>query len=165
MNTRRRPNRSAKRPAGMRSAANEMVYALRTQVSEPLLVSTNVFSRSGNATFIVETFAVTRKAPSAVERNTSRVRHRSTSPEKGVELLPSDDGMTLNTAGRVLLFERVPLAVIASHFKTTQSRLVFRPLQRLSGSPSSERCCPVAVCVDLFFGRILRQGSVSRNFQ
>ena len=68
---------------------------------------------------MVETLAVTRKAPSAVDKNTSRDRHGSTSPVEVAWLVSASEGATWNTAGRALLFERVPLVVIVNQFKTT----------------------------------------------
>ena len=68
---------------------------------------------------MVETVAVTRNAQSEVDKNTSRVRHGSTSPVEVVWLVSASEGATLNTAGRALLFERVSLVVIVNQFETT----------------------------------------------
>jgi len=56
----RRPNRSARFPAGISRAAKAMVYEFNTHVRVPLLASAKLASRPGNATFIVEMLAVTR---------------------------------------------------------------------------------------------------------
>ena len=92
---------------------------------EPRLVSVNVRSRSGNATFIVDTLAVTRKAPSAVDKKMSRVRLRSFFSLKGVSASAELGAATLNTWGRALCWKPGRVAV-------TLGRVRYR---RVLGSP------------------------------
>src|SRR4051794_34728251 len=69
MNTRRRPTRSATRPAGVSSAANSTAYAVITQDSSVTEVPRKSVARSGNARFTTVTSRKARKvAPDAISR-------------------------------------------------------------------------------------------------
>src|SRR5215207_7481597 len=69
---RRRPTRSAIRPAGTRAAANTIVYAFSTHDSEPRLTSGNERTRSGKATNRIVVSRKTAKTDRVVTASTTQ---------------------------------------------------------------------------------------------
>ncbi len=73
-NIRRRPTRSASRPAGTSSAAKTMLYAFRTQERSARVDSAKSRSMSGNATFTIVTSRKLMKTATAVTPRTCQRR-------------------------------------------------------------------------------------------
>ena len=86
----------------------------------PLSVSGKGCSKCGKATFIVDTLAVTRKAPKAVDKKISRVRLRLLASAKEFDSLLALRGRTLKTRDLAASRMLVPLSVTKTCFLDLQ---------------------------------------------
>jgi hypothetical protein len=153
--TRRRPSRSASRPAGTRKAANTMLYALSTHESEPRLLPENDVLIAGNATLTIVASRNASSAPSDATSSACRAsnRRRAAAPAGAaasatIEIASHPSGTSSRStqggaAGTVVL-ARAMHATYERRLRAAIRRSAYGSFTRLNGAVG-----PIDYCVTM----------------